>query len=74
MVKPDPEEWAQQRALIEHQLADHAAHLQRIDDRWIVNERELAVLGMKAGVWGLMGALLPVIAAGLWATLKFGGE
>tara|TARA_R110000824_G_scaffold80978_1_gene203423 strand:- start:2874 stop:3116 length:243 start_codon:yes stop_codon:yes gene_type:complete len=65
-----PDEWPQYQALVLSELSRHNTLLEKLNDKLDINlsrvNGELATLRVKAGLWGMFGAAVPIgIALGL---------
>lgn len=58
--------WDEYRRLVLAKLDDHENEITRLRQQLAEARTEVALLKLKAGVWGAMGAAIPTIAAILW--------
>jgi len=59
-MSEESEEWASYRRQVLDGLASSAGKLDKLDAKINDFQVELAVLRVKAGVWGLLGGMVPV--------------
>lgn len=55
--------WTQYQKLVLAELERHSESLDALEDHLSRLEIEIATLKVKAGAWGLMGGLVPVLLA-----------
>ena len=61
--------WSAYEKLVLAELQDHKKYLITLDRRSQEHGRRIAVLQVKAGVWGVLGGILAVIAAAMMKVL-----
>lgn len=63
MENNDLGDWQQYQKYVLNELQRHNALLERINEKLSKVDAEIATLKVKSGLWGMMGAAIPVAIA-----------